>query len=210
MRFVLIAGHRKLSLAFDEALREDVVGLVGVEPLDQFDQREVLLQVEDAVGTWLWTRQSILGSGCGAAVEQTLERSWVQSPPRAGFFFFYFPFSPCNKFEECPKSSPSRSSCSTKDIEFVKLKFNLCCFGYLGVKWEERMPTRDSNHLWKPTVADLRLVTTINGEPNCRFKSTADAWSIRSMLSRLELRLPWIPSSPAGCIPIRSGKGYCV
>ena len=53
MRFVLIAGHRELSLAFDEALREDVVGLVGVEPLDQFDQREVLLQVEDAVGTWL-------------------------------------------------------------------------------------------------------------------------------------------------------------
>ena len=90
-------------------------------------------------------------------------RLWVWIPPDVCFFpsstlLSLLTLCYCNV--ECPKSSPSRSSCSTKDIEFVKLKFNLCCFGYLGVKWEERMPTRDSNHLWKPTVADLRLVTT--------------------------------------------------
>ena len=136
-------------------------------------------------------------------------RLWVWIPPDVCFFpsstlLSLLTLCYCNV--ECPKSSPSRSSCSTKDIEFVKLKFNLCCFGYLGVKWEERMPTRDSNHLWKPTVADQRLAMTINVEPNCRFKSTADAWSIRSMLSRPEQRQPWTQSYPAGWTQIRSRK----
>ena len=134
-------------------------------------------------------------------------RLWVWIPPDVCFFpssTLLSLLTLCYSNVECPILNPSRSSCSTKDIEFVILKSDLCCLGCLRLKWEERMPTRDLNHLWKPTVADQRLAMTINVEPNCRFKSTADAWSIRSMLSRPEPWQPWSLSSPAGWIQIRS------